>query len=75
MPKKRFTAEQIVVVLRQIEVMMSQGNATEAITTLAHSQNMIRKNEDQGTDLAEYFSFLCVCNWHVAYRCIGCHLR
>ena len=53
MPKKRFTAEQIVVVLRQIEVLMSQGNATEAITTLAHSQNMIRKNEDQGTDLAE----------------------
>lgn len=27
MPKKRFTAEQIVVVLRQIEVLMSQGKA------------------------------------------------
>jgi putative transposase len=25
MPKKRFSAEQIVVVLRQIEVLMSQG--------------------------------------------------
>jgi putative transposase len=28
MPKKRFSAEQIVVVLRQIEVLMSQGKAT-----------------------------------------------
>ena len=27
MPKKRFSAEQIVVVLRQIEVLMSQGKA------------------------------------------------
>jgi putative transposase len=27
MPKKRFSAEQIVVLLRQIEVLMSQGNA------------------------------------------------
>jgi transposase-like protein len=27
MPKKRFSAEQIVTVLRQIEVLMSQGNA------------------------------------------------
>src|SRR5271170_7005059 len=28
MPKKRFSAEQIVVLLRQIEVLMSQGKAT-----------------------------------------------
>jgi putative transposase len=28
MPKKRFSAEQIVVVLRQIEVLLSQGKAT-----------------------------------------------
>ena len=28
MPKKRFSAEQIVVVLRQIEVLMAQGKAT-----------------------------------------------
>ena len=28
MPKKRFSAEQIVVLLRQIEVLTSQGNAT-----------------------------------------------
>ena len=28
MPKKRFSAEQIVVLLRQIEVLMSQGRAT-----------------------------------------------
>ena len=27
MPKKRFSAEQVVVVLRQIEVLMSQGKA------------------------------------------------
>ena len=27
MPKKRFSAEQIVVLLRQIEVLMSQGKA------------------------------------------------
>jgi putative transposase len=27
-PKKRFKAEQIVVLLRQIEVLMSQGRAT-----------------------------------------------
>jgi hypothetical protein len=27
MPKKRFSAEQIVVVLRQIEVLMSQGKS------------------------------------------------
>jgi putative transposase len=27
MPKKRFSAEQIVVVLRQVEVLMSQGKA------------------------------------------------
>ena len=30
MPKKRFSAEQIVVVLRQIEVLMSQGKGTPA---------------------------------------------
>ena len=30
MPKKRFSAEQIVMVLRQIEVLMSQGKATPA---------------------------------------------
>ena len=28
MPKKRFSAEQIVVVLRQIEVLLSQGKGT-----------------------------------------------
>jgi len=28
MPKKRFSAEQIVTLLRQIEVSMAQGNAT-----------------------------------------------
>ena len=28
MPKKRFSAEQIVTVLRQIEVLMAQGKAT-----------------------------------------------
>jgi hypothetical protein len=28
MPKKRFSAEQIVALLRQIEVSMAQGNAT-----------------------------------------------
>ena len=28
MPKKRFSAEQVVVLLRQIEVLMSQGKAT-----------------------------------------------
>jgi putative transposase len=28
MPKKRFSAEQIVMVLRQIEVLMAQGKAT-----------------------------------------------
>jgi hypothetical protein len=28
MPKKRFSAEQIVVLFRQIEVLMSQGEAT-----------------------------------------------
>ena len=28
MPKERFSAEQIVVVLRQIEVLMSQGKTT-----------------------------------------------
>lgn len=27
MPKKKFSAEQIVTVLRQIEVLMAQGNA------------------------------------------------
>jgi hypothetical protein len=30
MPKKRFSAEQIVTLLRQIEVSMAQGNATPA---------------------------------------------
>ncbi len=30
MPKKRFSAEQIVTLLRQIEVSMAQGNATLA---------------------------------------------
>ena len=29
MPKKRFSAEQIVVLLRQIEVLMSQGKAAQ----------------------------------------------
>jgi putative transposase len=28
MPKKRFSAEQIVTLLRQIEVLMAQGNPT-----------------------------------------------
>jgi hypothetical protein len=28
MPNKRFSAEQIVTVLRQIEVLMAQGNST-----------------------------------------------
>ena len=29
MPKKRFGAEQIVTLLRQIEVLMGQGNSTQ----------------------------------------------
>jgi putative transposase len=29
MPKKRFSAEQIVTLLRQIEVSMGQGNSTQ----------------------------------------------
>ena len=29
MPKKRFSAEQIVTLLRQIEVLMGQGNSTQ----------------------------------------------
>ena len=39
MPKKRFSAEQIVTVLRQIEVLMAQGKATpEACREAAISQ-------------------------------------
>ena len=30
MPKKRFSAEQIVVLLRRIEVLMSQGRAAQS---------------------------------------------
>ncbi|WP_425994838.1 hypothetical protein [Afipia sp. DC4300-2b1] len=33
MPKKRFSAEQIVVVLRQIEVLLSQGKSPPAPQT------------------------------------------
>jgi hypothetical protein len=36
MPKKRFSAEQIVALLRQIEVLMSQGKAPP----VAHVENL-----------------------------------
>jgi len=40
MPKKRFSAEQIVTLLRQIEVLMAQGKpAPEACRGAGHSQN------------------------------------
>ncbi len=32
MPKKRFSAEQIVVVLRQIKVLMSQGKSASSVS-------------------------------------------
>jgi putative transposase len=35
MPKKRFSAEQIVTVLRQIEVLMAQGKSAHAVRAVA----------------------------------------
>ena len=41
MPKKRFSAEQIIVVLRQIEVLMSQGKAAPVTLELGGKSPMI----------------------------------
>ena len=42
MPKKRFSAEQVVTVLRQIEVLMAQGKATpEAAGKLGYRSRAI----------------------------------
>ncbi len=42
MPKKRFSAEQIVTLLRQIEVLMAQGNpAPEPAGKLAYRSRVI----------------------------------
>ena len=42
MPKKRFSAEQIVTVLRQIEVLMSQGKAAPVACREAASRSKLR---------------------------------
>jgi putative transposase len=42
MPKKRFSAEQIVVLLRQIEVLMSQGKATPIACRKLKFRSLIR---------------------------------
>jgi transposase-like protein len=50
MPKKRFSAEQIVVVLRQIEVLMSQGKAAPVACREAgiSQQSYYRWRKDYG---------------------------
>jgi hypothetical protein len=42
MPKKRFSAEQIVTLFRQIEVLMAQGNPTSMACRDAGRVEMIR---------------------------------
>ena len=53
MPKKRFSAEQIVVVLRQIEVLMSQGKATPVACREAgiSQQSYYRWRKEYGLEL------------------------
>jgi len=50
MPKKRFSAEQIVVLLRQIEVLMSQGKAAPVACREAgiSQQNYYRWRKEYG---------------------------
>jgi hypothetical protein len=44
MPKKRFSAEQIVTLLRQIEVLMAQGKSTQLIAKFCRDMPAKRRN-------------------------------
>jgi hypothetical protein len=53
MPKKRFSAEQIVVVLRQIEVLMSQGKAAPVACREAGISQQTTRRMPQRRDLLQ----------------------
>ena len=73
MPKKRFSAEQIVVVLRQIEVLMSQGKAAPvACREAGMSQQQLR---DEYLNQEIFFSLkeIVIEQWRNQYNTIRPH--